>query len=164
MKIYNCWDIAKILAAGLALVVAINSCSIRSKRTNQSETDRQRCRNQIRSAAYCVIEYWHDNNEQFPNTLEEAVERLAGKEMAELLTQCPAKGTTAKYIYVNWSRWFTSGVVPKDYPLVYESNKSRHGDGINVVLMDESVFWDENARWITDFVKKHPEYELELPR
>lgn len=152
------------LAAILALVAVVTGCSSQPKDTSQVETDRLNCQKQIRSAAYCVFQYRSDHDERFPKTLGEAVGGEAGKEVAERLTQCPAKGVAAKYFYVDWSRWFTNAAVPKDYPLVYESNKSQHGDGINVALMDGSAFWDVNARWITDFAKKYPEYELEIPR
>ena len=152
------------LAAILALVVLIAICLILFKRAIQTEVNKERCRRQIRCVSSCVILYLHEHDEQFPKTLEEAVEYFAGKEVADRFTQCPAKGSTAKYIYVDWSRWFKNDVVPKDYPLVYESNRSLHGDGINVALMDGSAFWDEKAHWISDFAKKHPEYELELPR
>jgi hypothetical protein len=164
MKVYKFLGITKKLTSVIALLVVVAGCSILSKGARQTENDRRICQKNMRSVASCVIEYWYDHDEQFPNTMEEAVKRLGGEEMAKLLTQCPVKETTAKFIYVNWSRWFAKGVVPKDYPMIYESNKSQHGDGINIVLTDGSVFWDENALWIADFAKKHPEYELELPQ
>jgi hypothetical protein len=150
--------------ATVILSLAVASCSLRPEKIHDSETDRLNCQKQIRSAAYCVFQYRADHDEQLPKTLEDAVSAEAGKEMAHRLIQCPAKVATAKYFYVDWSRWFTNAVVPKDYPLVYESNKSQHGDGINVARMDGSVFWDESGRWIIEFAKQHPEYGLEIPR
>ena len=146
----------------LSLVVA--SCSSRPERVSNAEIDRLNCQKQIRSAAYCVFQYRGDHDEQMPKTLEEAVRWEAGNEMTQRLIQCPVKGGIAKYIYIDWSRWFTNAPVPKDYPLVYESKVKQHANGINVALMDGSAFWDENARWIADFAKKHPEYGLEIPQ
>ena len=154
----------KLTVAVLILAVVVHGCSSRPKEVSQSEADKLRCQRYIRCAAYCVFQYRSDHDEQFPRTLEEAVISEAGEQMVQHLTQCPVKGATAKYIYVDWSRWFTNGAVPKDYPLVYESKRNLHGDGINVVLMDGSVFWDEGARWITDFGKIHPDYRLEIPQ
>jgi hypothetical protein len=151
------------LTCVLALAVATAGCSGHWKDPSQAETDRVRCRNQMRSAAYCVIQYRADHDEQFPKSLEEAVSGEIGLEMAKSFIQCPAGGSQAKYIYVDWSRWFTNGNVPKDYPLVYESNSNKHGDGVNVVRMDLSAFWDGNARWITRFIREHPEYDLKIP-
>lgn len=152
------------LSAVFALAVAVAGCSSQPKDAGQTEADRLNCQKQIRSAAYCIFQYRSDHDGQFPKTLEEAVSGEAGKEMAQRLTQCPAKGAAAKYIYVDWSRWFTNVAVPKDYPLVYESKRGQHGNGINVALMDGSAFWDEKVHWITDFAKKHPEYGLEIPQ
>jgi len=157
-------DFLSRLIAALALALVVAGCSSQPKETSKAEADRANCQKQIRSVAYCVLQYRSDHDEQFPKTLEEAVSVEAGKEMAQRLDKCPAKGATAEYLYVDWSRWFINGAVPKDYPLVYESNKSKHGDGINVARVDGSAFWDENARWITDFAKQHPEYELQIPR
>ena len=82
--------------------------------------------------------------------------------MAFLLTRCPGK-SAVEYIYVNWSRWFTNGDVPKGYPLIYEPECGQHGNGINVVLVDDSGFWDENCRWITAFENAHTNYGMRLP-
>lgn len=152
------------LRAVLVLAVAVAGCSSQPRDAGQTEADRLNCQKQIRSAAYCVFQYRSDHDEQFPKTLEDAVAGEVGKEMAQRLIQCPAKGSAAKYIYVDWSRWFTNAAVPKDYPLVYESKRNQHGNGINVALMDGSAFWDEDARWLSDFAKKHPEYGLEIPQ
>jgi len=154
----------ELTVVAFVLAVAVGGCSSQPKETSQSETDRLKCQRQIRCVAYCILQYQSDHDEQLPKTMEEAVSGEVGKEMAQRLTQCPVGGATAKYIYVDWSRWFTNGAVPIDYPLVYESKRNVHGDGINVVLMDGSVSWDEGARWITEFAKKHPEYRLEIPQ
>lgn len=157
-------DFRRKLIVAFALALLAAGCSSQPKEPSQAEADRVNCQKQLRSVAYCVFQYRSDHDEQFPKTLEEAVSEEAGKKMAQRLTQCPTKGATAKYLYVDWSRWFTNAAAPKDYPLVYESKRSQHGDGINVALVDGSAFWDEKARWITDFAKKHSEYELEIPR
>jgi len=159
VKLHN-----KLTVAVFVLAVVVYGCSDRPRGVSQSEADRLRCQRQIRCAAYCVLQYLAEHDGQFPRTLEEAVSGEAGEQMAQRLTQCPVKGAAAKYIYVDWSRWFTNGAVPKDYPLIYESKRNLHGDGINVALRDGSVFWDEGARWITDFGKTHPDYRLEIPQ
>lgn len=152
------------LRAVLALTVVVAGCSSQPRDAGQVEADRVNCQRQIRSVAYCVFQYLSDHDGQFPKTLEDAVGCEVGEDIAQRFIQCPAKGSVAKYIYVDWSRWFTNACVPKDYPLVYESKRNQHGNGINVVLMDGSVFWDEGVRWLSEFIKKHPEYGLEMPQ
>lgn len=152
------------LTAVFALAIAVAGCSSQPRETSQVETDRLNCQKQLRSAAYSVFQYRSDHDEQFPKTLEDAIRGEAGQEMSQRLSECPTKQAAAKYIYIDWSRWFTNAVVPKDYPLLYESKRQQHGDGINIALMDGSAFWDDNARWIIDFAKRHPEYGLEIPR
>jgi hypothetical protein len=110
----------KLLSLFLLTVVALAGCSSQRAGSSESEIDKLSCQKQIRSAAYCVIEYRSDHEGQFPKTLEQAVNTQAGKEMAKTLTQCPSKNAKADYAYVDWSRWFTNAEVPKDYPLVYE--------------------------------------------
>jgi len=157
-------DVYRQLAAALGIVLIAAGCSIKPKQFGRAQADRLLCLRQIRCVAYCVFQYLSEHDGQFPRTLEEAVSIEAGHAMAHRLIQCPAKGTGAKYIYVDWSRWFTNGAVPKDYPLVYESKRHQHGNGINVALMDGTAFWDEDARWLCDFARKHPEYGLIIPK
>jgi len=53
--------------------------------------------------------------------------------------------------------------VLRPYPLVYDRHMANHwGLGINV-LTTSRIFWDFRARWLRDFAKKHPAYELPLP-
>jgi hypothetical protein len=150
--------------ATFVLAISIGGCSSQSKEAGTSASDKLKCQKQLSSAAYCVFQYRSDHDERFPKILEEAVSGEAGIEVARRFIQCPVNSPTAKYTYIDWSRWFTNLDVPKYYPLVYESNRRQHGDGINVALMDGSAFWDEGARWISDFAKKHPEYRLEIPK
>jgi prepilin-type processing-associated H-X9-DG protein len=152
----------EIGATIVCLVLSIGGC--RPRNSPQSEATKLSCQGQIRSAAYCVFEYRSTHNGQFPRTLEDAVAPEAGAGMIDRLTSCPAKGAVARYVYLNWSLLTTNLDVPKAYPLLYESRMDRHGNGLNIALMDGSAFWDEDARWITAFVTNHPEYSLRVPK
>ena len=125
----------------LVLAVAVSSCWVISTNKEQLNDNKLQRRTYMENAACSVILWRVDHDGHYPQTLEEALEEAGGPYAAEHLTHCPFGG--AKYVYVNWSRWFADGKVPNGYPLVYESEIGQHGNGINVVLMDISAFWDE---------------------
>ena len=132
-------------------------------RPSDLEGVQKNCQKQLRSLAYCVFAYRHDHNEKFPKDLEEAVSIEAGQ-AAQRLMVCPAPGASLRYAYVDWSRWFTNANIPTNYPLLYEVETGLHGVGVNIVLMNGQTFWDADRRWMQDFVRAHPQFELALPR
>ena len=72
---------------------------------------------------------------------------------------------SSDYEYVNWSKWFTSPQEgPGSYPMLYDRRTSNHmGRGVFVVRVDGSVMWDVGVEWLTEFAKRHPEYQIPLP-
>ncbi len=71
--------------------------------------------------------------------------------------------TAMGYYYVDWSKWYGTNDAPEDYPILYDRRlQNHHGQGINIVLLNGTVFWDAKAEWFLDFVKKHPDYGLIL--
>lgn len=127
---------------------------------------RKLCHYQIRSMGSVINLYRDLHNGSYPSNLESIV-------VCKLLEQrelhCPGvqHNTTemgdrapdnSDYIYVDLSQQaqdITNGV-PAKYPLVYDARLSNHkGAGINILLVDGFVFWDENARWLTHFALTH---------
>lgn len=65
------------------------------------------------------------------------------------------------YIYIPWG---TGTNTPPGYPLMYDRRFSNHGGrGVNVLLADGSVHWDECGNSIATFAREHPDVHLPLP-
>jgi hypothetical protein len=88
---------------------------------------------------------------------------------------CPGTGRRAgltqeyrlwmDYVYIDWHNM---GKAPESamsrYPLAYDRRFSNHhGTGINIVLVDASVFWDERAKWLSAFARDHQEFSIPIP-
>jgi hypothetical protein len=70
------------------------------------------------------------------------------------------------YTYIDWSKYFdTPSKVPEDYPLLYDRAMSNHGgNGINIALVSNIVFWDPGATWLRNFAASHPQYDIPVPK
>lgn len=67
------------------------------------------------------------------------------------------------YIYINWGQPLvdTTESLASRYPIVYDAKLSNHkGKGINILLLDGSVIWDEGAHWLYLFATKHKDIPL----
>lgn len=64
------------------------------------------------------------------------------------------------YIMVDWSRLSVTEV-PDDFPLMFDCRLENHdGAGVNVLLMDGTVRWDEKGKFLSDFARKYPDMAL----
>jgi len=89
-----------------------------------------------------------------------------------ILLSCPGVHANGKhpdepadYIYVNWQQLLGTNAIPDNYPLIYDRKVSNHcGLGINILPVNGKCFWDFRARWLKNFKRKHPEYDLPIPQ
>lgn len=104
----------------------------------------------------------------FPPSLQEAVNKINEPS----LLVCPNAeylgvhiNGESDYIYVNWSLAnVEQNADMAKFPLIYDSKLANHdGKGINIIMIDESTMWDENADWLRSFSFQHPAYNLQLP-
>ena len=50
------------------------------------------------------------------------------------------------------------------YPLVFDRHlANHHGRGIHVILIDGTLLWDRDARWLKAFAAQHPEVRIPQP-
>jgi len=132
--------------------------------------DRVVCRNQLRSIGCGIRLYREAHDGSYPSNLEDFENGLL-----KPLLHCPGSRSQTQtigesphendYVYVHWPQLLPdmAKTLPGGYPLVYDARLSNHnGKGINILLVDGSVIWDEGARWLTRFAVEHP--EIILPR
>jgi prepilin-type processing-associated H-X9-DG protein len=139
-----------LLVLGIAITVVVVSL------VGASITKRK-CRNQLRSIG-CAIELHRETHHGlYPSNLGEMENGLV-----KPVLHCPGVHSRgqgeADYIYVKWPEQTSdaSNSLPAEYPVVYDSRLSNHqGKGINVLLVDGSVIWDEQGRWLSQFASDH---------
>ena len=127
---------------------------------------RKMCFYQIRSMGSVINLYRDLHDGSYPPNLEDLV---ACRLLEKRELHCPGvhndktetgdkSSDNSDYIYVNWlkqSQDMTKSL-PAKYPLVYDARVSNHKEkGINILLVDGSVIWDEKARWLTHFALDH---------
>ena len=129
--------------------------------------DSVQCRKHLKGIALTLDLERQMNSNAWPQSLIDVDHGLLRK-----ILVCPATGNTpgrdqdaqkwSDYIYVDWSKTVSnrSSAGPK-YPLAFDRRLSNHrGRGINVVLIDGSVFWDQGGNWLSNFAKAHPEFNV----
>jgi prepilin-type processing-associated H-X9-DG protein len=138
-------------------------------------TDRDRCQSTLRAIASTLPAYCDDWN-RFPPNLYSLFQGRYARDARTLM--CPAVSRNKvelrnridwmddTYTYINWSNYYkTPNVVPWDYPLLYDTFMSNHGQrGINVARVDGHVFWDPGATWLRQFAASHPKYDIPVPK
>ncbi len=169
----------KKLLAGLgAMGLILIGISCRNAATSDFDSERLQCQRNMRSALSTIREYVVEHNGSYPPSLDVAYAEIGFSDPKKVSTmlRCPGfresehvAGTVALrsgYVYVDWSKWFSpTNPVPNEYPVIYDGQLRNHRNmGVNVLLMDGTFFWDENASWIQNFSRKHPEYRLQIPK
>jgi prepilin-type processing-associated H-X9-DG protein len=110
--------------------------------------------------------YRHDHGGSYPPNLEDIDNGITLKG----ILHCPGSPSQPQtigesphrsdYVYVYWPQLLPdrAKTLPGGYPIVYDAKLSNHkGKGVNILLVDGSVIWDERARWLTHFAAEHPE-------
>ena len=124
------------------------------------------CAKSLKTLNLAFVEYRNAHNGCPPISIEEIDKEWDGAIMP--LMMCPggrnqSEGAPARdkgidYIYVNWvqKEGVVSNNIPGEYPMVYDRCKSNHaGKGVNVLLANGRVIWDNNAQWLTSFASNH---------
>src|SRR4051812_25552269 len=139
--------------ASICLLLLLTAC-----RVAQAGPDRNRsqCQRSLRALENAVKAFPDDHGGQHPATLDEALSNIGfgDVERTARMVRCPGTaslliGTDIRsrtgYYYVDWSKWFgPTNAVPTSYPLIYDRFLSNHeGKGINLVLVDGTILWDE---------------------
>jgi prepilin-type processing-associated H-X9-DG protein len=130
--------------------------------------DRVVCRNQLSCLGFVIRFYRDTHSGSYPSKLEDIEKGLLNG-----LLHCPGPPSQTQtigksphendYVYVYWPQLLSDSAktLPGGYPIVYDAKLSNHnGKGINILLVDGSVIWDERARWLTHFAVEHPEIIL----
>jgi prepilin-type processing-associated H-X9-DG protein len=135
-----------------------------------STADQQNCKQQLRSLGAVIALYRDGHTNEFPPDLQSLDKEIAGRLLA-----CP--GARAKqsqstnvtgpsdYFYNDWSRMAQrqSNAFSK-YPMAYDRRLSNHdGRGVNVLMLDGSVEWDQHAEGLKKFGAEHPDFKIPIP-
>lgn len=161
------WNAVAISFAVGAIITTVIAC-----RSNQTVTDnRVQCGRNLKALRISVAQYRDDHDGDFPPSLKEA---LTNVDVGNInLLQCPATAAQSPsptdasellgYHYVDWSK---RGIKqpPGDFPLIYDAALQNHGDGINVICIDGTLFWDSAAKWLNNFAIEHPSAKLPIPK
>ncbi len=128
-----------------------------------SITERYRCRHQLGSIGCAIRLYRQTHSGLYPSNLEDIDNGLL-----KPLLHCPGSTLQTQtigespyesdYVYVHWPQLLpdSAKTLPGDYPIVYDARLSNHnGKGINILLVDGSVIWDQRARWLTHLAAQH---------
>src|SRR3990172_8864324 len=141
------------------LVVLAASTQYMVKRAREKVLCRN-CEHQLRSLGAFFLAYPTENNGQLPSDLE-SLDKV-DKELIIRILVCPGTGhapggftnmnSWVDYTFVDWSAILGTNAVPNDYPIVYDRRMSNHnGRGINILMVDGTVEWDSNAKWLKKF-------------
>ena len=128
-----------------------------------------RCAQSLRCLwSACILYIKNGKMPPFPPSLQEVVKKI--NEHSFLI--CPSAkylgvhiNDESDYIYVDWSLVnVEQNADMAKYPLIYDRKLANHqGKGINIVMVDGSTMWDENADWLRNFSFQHLAYRLQLP-
>lgn len=133
--------------------------------------ERTECQHVMRSLQSAVMLYGNDFHGQFPPNL-----RVVGitQQLPQEVLGCPKVGAKHadpqaaldSYCYLDWSTQPRSADWGSGkYPLIYDSHLANHGGaGINLVLVDGTVWWDADARWLREFARQHPDAHIAIPQ
>lgn len=171
---YDMHNLNRILIGVGVICLLLLAASCHSVLHSTFRSSRSQCQRNLRSLKTAVEEYPYDNDGQRPITLDEALSNIGfgDAEKSSRMLRCPGiknetvRGTDVAsrtgYCYIDWSKWFgRTNVVPNTFPLLYDRALQNHeGKGVNVVLVDGTIFWDAEGCWLRDFAAKHPEYQL----
>jgi hypothetical protein len=157
----------------IAILFAITS-SCRSPGPDES-ANLTMCQSHLHNLALVVSAYRQDHEERFPPSLARLMTESGMSDGVSRLLVCPGlKSATggaalstesASYIFVNWSAWFLDERrVPPEFPLFYDRRLANHaGNGVNVVQVNGTVFWDLHCKWLKDFSASNPKYGIRVP-
>jgi len=128
--------------------------------------NQRNCRQQLRSLWCIIMFYQDDNGKRWPPDIY----CLTNYTEARLLF-CPGVGTNfnfnkrTDYFYIDWSKLpHKNDPDFAKYPLMYDRNISNHNNrGINILMVDGTVKWDSNAKWLKKFASEHQDLCLPLP-
>ena len=158
------------LVVGLGALAVILACAGMLPYLQRS-AERTKCQHTMRALQTAVLLYGSDYPGQFPPNLEVLMQT---QQISPGVLVCPKvgeevhKGEMQKgtYTYINWSArprgadWDLG-----KHPLFYDSRFSNHGgEGINVVTMDGTAWWDAHAQWLQKFAAQHPDADLPTPQ
>ena len=143
----------------LALVSLAVVCILSFYRYVPSLLNRQNCKQQLRSLWAVIALYRQEHENQWPANLKSLDQELVAR-----LLRCPGVKTRSPldfqndYIYIDWSKQAHSADMSfEKYPLMYDRTMDNHsGSGINVLMVDGTVEWDNNAEWLKKFAAEHP--------
>ncbi|HOX60211.1 MAG TPA: hypothetical protein PLC99_25320 [Verrucomicrobiota bacterium] len=74
-------------------------------------------------------------------------------------------GDNKDYYFVDWSKQPEPlEKLPSKRPLMYDRRMNNHdGRGINILMVDGSIEWDSNAKWLKRFAAEHWDAKLPMP-
>jgi hypothetical protein len=170
--------IAVIVFACL-LLVAFGAIWLRHERELVHRYD---CLSTLRSTGWALGQFCRDHSGKLPENF-----CLISNDISNpRLFVCPWDGKRPgswtnitewmDYFYVYWPG--VEGVY-SNYPLMYDRRLANHGGkGINILLVEQAAhpavphepetfhgqsFWDEDAKWLRQFAKEHPDLRIPMP-
>jgi hypothetical protein len=72
---------------------------------------------------------------------------------------------SSDYTYIPWTKSEAGQDWEGKLPVIYDANFSNHGGrGINIKMSDNSVMFDEGAKWLKAFAASHPTAKIPMPQ
>jgi hypothetical protein len=139
-------------------------------------TDRWReadCKRRLQTLHFLVADFSVTHDNRLPRSIDDLPRGTVGRWIlvcpatVENIHQEPENGRY-DYSLMDWSSELHAASADPNvllfscpqfarYPLICDAHLSNHGGrGINVILVDGTVFWDEDGAWLRDFAKLHP--------
>lgn len=163
MRVRRSTLIAVVVAAAVVAEAAPFGLIVLRQRVTQSNCA------QVQRAWWTLIEQYREaHHGLYPSNLGVLSSQFPAQVTAPL--KCPGASKSSDpvkgFVYLDWSTepkgadW-TSG----QYPLLYDKQLSNHdGQGLNILMVNGSVFWDPNAKWLSTFASQHRSAKISLPR
>lgn len=155
----------RIFSSVLVILIGGGACVERKTVDGSVAFEREACQKQVKALSLLIWLYADEHKGAIPAKAEQLEISPDNR-----LLHCPAvktrDGQSNDYVYVDWSGYYTNLYdVPSNYPVLYDRSLSNHcGTGINVIDLDGYVRWDGNAKWLRTFARKHPSYDIFIPK
>lgn len=122
------------------------------------------CHRMLRSLWHSISAYRQDYH-SLPRNWQDiwTSHRISRSLVCPMVASNTLNANREDYLHPDFSTYPATASIDK-YPLVYDRRLANHrGRGVNVVLVDGTVFWDDDAKWLRKFASAHPECKIPLP-
>ena len=157
-----------LLSVGAALTVSIGVLIMQMRHTATGK-NRDACTRNLMALHSPLRMYMMDHAGQLPSLSTDMWKYASNPR----ILVCPGSRTKfvagrtsdltnwMDYLYVYWPMGESTS---ESYPIMYDKDLSHHGgEGLNVMTVDGTCFWDEGGAWLREFAATHPDLRIPLP-